>query len=477
MITKQPTETTEGEKTYTCDVCGKTKVDIIGKLDHTHTYATEYTYDDNYHWYAATCEHTSEVKDKESHNWDDGVVDSEATVYDDGIMLYSCKNCDQTKEEVIPKLSSFTVIFYDADNKVISNKNYALTTSSAQITIPTVQAEVGSQFDKWVDAATGKVITEINFATAQVNTVYHFKPNFVKVYEVVFVDYEGKQIGETLFVQEGQTISESDLPTIPERIGYTSGWDKNGIVGTSIAENKFYSPVYEIITYNVTFLDAKNGNEIATETVEYGSFAIIPECDLYRLTTKLYKFTGWKSSATDELINNVNGNKVTDIYSDLTLYAVYEESIEEPVIAIHIDGTTVTMSLCLPDNISLYSINMSMAWATEMGISAINSVTIANPTYLDGQYCSNQNASVHMEQSEWVTYNNKTQTLDFVWGCGNGHSFSVDLNTITINFGVQGFAEITEESFSVLEGSTIVYGENGADIADLEKSNIIIWFY
>lgn len=36
------------------------------------------------------------------HNWDEGVVIKEATLYEDGEMLYTCKRCNETKTEVIP---------------------------------------------------------------------------------------------------------------------------------------------------------------------------------------------------------------------------------------------------------------------------------------------------------------------------------------------------------------------------------------
>jgi len=68
VVTKQPTETTEGEKTYTCDVCLKTKVASIGTLGHVHTFDTEYSFDDNYHWYATTCGHSGEVREKSLTN-------------------------------------------------------------------------------------------------------------------------------------------------------------------------------------------------------------------------------------------------------------------------------------------------------------------------------------------------------------------------------------------------------------------------
>ena len=476
VVTKQPTETTEGEKTYTCDVCQKTKVDSIGKLDHIHTFDTKYSFDDNYHWYAATCVHTGEVKNKAAHRWNAGAVTSAATVYDEGVKLYTCQDCEHTKEETIAKLPSFTVVFYDSDNKIISKNNYELNTASNQIVIPTIQAEEGFQFEAWINIYDSKNITDIDFSKTATNAVYQFKPTLVKVHEVIFVDYEGSQLGETLIVKDGEKLTANHLPTIPSRTGYTSKWDEQ-ILSTKITELKIFAPIYEVITFEVTFLDAKNGNEIATRTVEYGSFAIIPEYEQYRFTTKLYGFTGWKSSKTNAFIDNINGNRLTDIYSDTTVYAVYEESIEQPVLAVHIDGTTVTMSLCMPDGSSLYSINMSMGWVTEKGICEVTGATISSVTPLNKGNCGEENCTVYTDKVDWLVYNNKAKTIDFIWSCGNGHSFSTSTNVISLTFGVDDGAQITEAIFSMLDGSNVVYGENGASINNLKKSNITIWFY
>ena len=476
VVTKQPTETTEGEKTYTCDVCQKTKVDSIGNLNHVHTYDSEYTFDDNYHWYAANCAHTSEAKDKSAHRWDVGEIISKANVYDEGVKLYTCQDCGHTKEETIAKISSFTVVFYDSDNKTISKNNYELNTASSQIVIPSIQVEEGFQFEAWINIYDSKNIADIDFSKAQENAIYQFKPTFIKMHEVIFIDHEGNQLGETLIVKDGEKITASNLPIIPTRTGYTSKWDEQ-ILSTKITETKVFVPVYEVITFTVTFLDAKNGNEIATSTVEYGSFAIIPECNLYRFDTKLYGFTGWKSSATDTFIENVNGNKLVNIYSDLTVYAVYEESIEQPVLAVHIDGTTVTMSLCMPDGSSLYSINMSIGWVTEKGICEVTGATISSVTPLNKGNCGEENCTVYTNKVDWLVYNNKAKTIDFIWNCGNGHSFNTSTNVITLTFGVDDGAQITESIFSMLDGSNVVYGENGASINNLNKSNVMIWFY
>ncbi len=54
-----------------CDVCGYEKA-----VAHEHSYATTWSKDENDHWYAATCEHTTEVKDKGAHAYgEDNVCD------------------------------------------------------------------------------------------------------------------------------------------------------------------------------------------------------------------------------------------------------------------------------------------------------------------------------------------------------------------------------------------------------------------
>ncbi len=52
----------EGDK---CKVCNYIK-------PHEHTFATTWTTDGTHHWYAATCEHTDQIKDKAAHNFDGG---------------------------------------------------------------------------------------------------------------------------------------------------------------------------------------------------------------------------------------------------------------------------------------------------------------------------------------------------------------------------------------------------------------------
>ncbi len=70
-VTKEPTCTEEGEKTYTCQYCGKTKTEQIGAL---------------------------------GHDWDEGQVTKEPTCTEAGEKTYTCQRCQDTYTEEISAL-------------------------------------------------------------------------------------------------------------------------------------------------------------------------------------------------------------------------------------------------------------------------------------------------------------------------------------------------------------------------------------
>ncbi len=72
---KEATETSTGKKDGTCTACGLTKMAAIPILAHTtHTWATDWSKDDTYHWHDCTSNRCNEVKDKNAHSWGSGVV-------------------------------------------------------------------------------------------------------------------------------------------------------------------------------------------------------------------------------------------------------------------------------------------------------------------------------------------------------------------------------------------------------------------
>lgn len=65
-------------------------------VNHTHTYAEAWSSDDNYHWHAATCEHSQEVSGKEAHTWGDLVVDTPSTETVKGSGHRVCSVCSKS---------------------------------------------------------------------------------------------------------------------------------------------------------------------------------------------------------------------------------------------------------------------------------------------------------------------------------------------------------------------------------------------
>ncbi len=78
-----------------------------GEIDipeHKHTFdESKWVSDATSHWRAATCEHTTEVKDKAEHTYDDGEITAPATCTEEGEKTYTCTVCGYKKTEAIAK--------------------------------------------------------------------------------------------------------------------------------------------------------------------------------------------------------------------------------------------------------------------------------------------------------------------------------------------------------------------------------------
>lgn len=85
-ITKKATEETTGSKERSCSVCGCKETTEIVQLSHTHKFSSDWSYDGAHHWKAATCEHTSEVREKAKHTFD-GIACIECDYEIEGFVL------------------------------------------------------------------------------------------------------------------------------------------------------------------------------------------------------------------------------------------------------------------------------------------------------------------------------------------------------------------------------------------------------
>ena len=68
-ITKEPSCTEKGEKTYTCTVCKATKTEEIATIDHT--FSDKWESDETHHWHK--CKNCDEISGKAEHAYTDGV--------------------------------------------------------------------------------------------------------------------------------------------------------------------------------------------------------------------------------------------------------------------------------------------------------------------------------------------------------------------------------------------------------------------
>ena len=97
-ITLQPTESKEGEETFTCTVCSATKIVNIPKLEegHEHEFSTGWSKSTTHHWYECSCGEKSNYEEHEdfiSYSVED---------------RYHIKKCNKCNEELVK-----TVHFYD----------------------------------------------------------------------------------------------------------------------------------------------------------------------------------------------------------------------------------------------------------------------------------------------------------------------------------------------------------------------------
>ena len=99
-VTKQPTCTVKGEKTYICTVCKATKTESVAALGHS--WSTAWSKDGSSHWHV--CTRCNTTGDKASHSWDSGTVTKQPTCTAKGEKTYTCTVCKATKTESVAAL-------------------------------------------------------------------------------------------------------------------------------------------------------------------------------------------------------------------------------------------------------------------------------------------------------------------------------------------------------------------------------------
>jgi hypothetical protein len=249
-----------------------------------------------------------------------------------------------------------------------------------------------------------------------------------------------------------------------------------------VTEDMIVSPVYNVLTYEVTFLDKDGkplsyeddrGNTVVVQNVNHGSFAMVPDYPQYwfdKVNLRLYEFTGWSENLENITENYIGSNAIR---------ALYEKEVEHPVIAVKISGKTAMISITLPSGTELYSLKLSAKWSNANGLCGITLAQLENISSLNKDACGETLCTVGDKNGEsgWLTYNNKNYTFDFLWTCGNGHAIGAE-KVLTLTFESPSPSFVLEESlFEILSSSSVIYGSSDADITELQKSDVFVWFY
>ena len=173
-----------------------------GSDTHEHTFATTYTSNETHHWYAATCEHTAEVKDKGEHSFGEYVSNNDATTEADGTKIRKCSVCgykDTVTDEgtKIVKTPAFSV----AEGEVESGTSVEITcaTEGAKIcyttdgTEPTASCTEYTAAISITEAVTLKAIAVKSGMndSAVASVSYTIKPDYSKCVVGDFVLKDG----------------------------------------------------------------------------------------------------------------------------------------------------------------------------------------------------------------------------------------------------------------------------------------------
>lgn len=109
VVTARPSCVSIGAKTFTCTVCGETRVEVLDKTEHTPGEARtkDPTCRDEGHIETVCTVCGKKLSDTvipaAGHVWDDGVVSEPATCKSIGAAVYTCTVCGETETRVIPK--------------------------------------------------------------------------------------------------------------------------------------------------------------------------------------------------------------------------------------------------------------------------------------------------------------------------------------------------------------------------------------
>ena len=241
-------------------------------------------------YFCNDCEQT--VGEAMDCTWGEGVVTTPATNTDDGVMTYTCTGCDNTKEEVIPKLDAVIyTITYSTPNGINAPDAKEIA-EGLTATLPSANAPDGYVFVGWTTNQAATNEEGVCLAGSE------YEPNEnVTLYALYKTDVKA---GGWYLVESEDSLEIGEKYTIVASGGY------NFVIGTS-AGKYFNRVAIEKDTANKTFSCSTTFSEFTLAAgSSTGSYSFkVSE------TTYLTAVSGEKQLKTTSTLNALSSWKIT----------------------------------------------------------------------------------------------------------------------------------------------------------------------
>ena len=258
---------------------------------HNHTYDTAWSYDMDYHWHKATCEHSSEKSSYEAHSYTDDV----------------CTVCGYEKESQTPPEPIKYTILFDANGGVFEDgKNlYSVEVNEGEkLEIPSSPTKDGHTFTQWYKNSSLEEPWDFeNDTVTNTTTLYAGWDAVIIEHDVTFVlNYDNME-------NVVQSTTNGLVTCVPERPGYVfNGWwisDGQTIDGEYILAQKWDTS--EIVTENGLILYAE-WVEASTVSSQLPAPSVSIAADVFSWTAienaVRYDIRVYKSGSNEEITSD-----------------------------------------------------------------------------------------------------------------------------------------------------------------------------
>ena len=303
-VTKEPTFTEKGEKTYTCTVCPATKTEELPVIQHVCSFEDTWTYNQAEHWHKCIGDgECDKVSDKAAHTWNNGEVTKEPTFTEKGEKTYTCTVCPATKTE-----ETASVPLPDENeawNKMLSAAEKAKANDSYGV-------RVYGAYGDTLDQGTYKQEFVFNADGKSASKIYSVNEDEIYTAYTALMQYGGKYY-RAKAINSASAFTVTEVREITEYFAKTSAKTSKILLDKFIdSKEKLIDLLIEHTLYSMYWAEDKDGNPV-TVTKEDIAVKVIVK--------------GSGDKIVIELIAEVNADKVKKMWYEGANYTSYAEKL------------------------------------------------------------------------------------------------------------------------------------------------------